>query len=324
MFCIVREFLEYFNLLYTISVYEPESYLGSAYDYNRQKLLADLGLNENSTVPILLQLIRIAQNKNKNIEINLNLNGNKSEESVKTEINTESSKSISKNVSPNTTFNMSGAQNQSNVENKTFDLSHPSVPLSNHNEEEKLQSVHETPREDHDSYEETFDYSNSVPLSNHVDNRGGKLQTVQEITKENDDTYEETSSIGEDSVNSSKSPKITNGKSDKLKLSKARSSLNSLSDLPPLSVNKTRMGDIIPSLHNNKYYKERELNKLFNMDAEYEEDFMCGDLSLSDASHKVESQVDKSVKNTEVKSDSEHSTSKSISENLDYISNATD
>ncbi|KAK4873349.1 hypothetical protein RN001_015378 [Aquatica leii] len=76
MFCVVREFLEFFNLDFTISVYEPESYLGTGYQYTtRSQIIKDLGisqLDETSTVPLLHQLIELAQLQNKVIDINLN------------------------------------------------------------------------------------------------------------------------------------------------------------------------------------------------------------------------------------------------------------
>ncbi|KAF5290291.1 hypothetical protein FQR65_LT11625 [Abscondita terminalis] len=76
MFCVVREFLEFFNLDFTISVFEPESYLGTGYQYStRSQIIKDLGisqLDETSTVPLLHQLIELAQLQNKVIDINLN------------------------------------------------------------------------------------------------------------------------------------------------------------------------------------------------------------------------------------------------------------
>ncbi|KAK5640378.1 hypothetical protein RI129_011189 [Pyrocoelia pectoralis] len=86
MFCIVREFLEYFDLDFTISVFEPESYLGSGYRYeSRSQIIEDLGiaqLNENSNLPLLQQLIEIAQLKKKNNVIDINLNTIQSDYSV--------------------------------------------------------------------------------------------------------------------------------------------------------------------------------------------------------------------------------------------------
>lgn len=64
-FCLIREFLEFFDLYFTISVFEPETYMGSAYKYEgRKKTLQDLNIqeiDEKSDVPVLLQLIRKAR-----------------------------------------------------------------------------------------------------------------------------------------------------------------------------------------------------------------------------------------------------------------------
>uniref|UniRef100_A0A1Y1K7J3 FGFR1 oncogene partner (FOP) N-terminal dimerisation domain-containing protein n=1 Tax=Photinus pyralis TaxID=7054 RepID=A0A1Y1K7J3_PHOPY len=76
MFCIVREFLEYFDLNFTISVFEPETYSGNGYQYEgRSQIIEDLGisqLNKDSNLPLLQQLIEIAQLKKNVIDINLN------------------------------------------------------------------------------------------------------------------------------------------------------------------------------------------------------------------------------------------------------------
>ncbi|KAF5280983.1 hypothetical protein FQA39_LY05188 [Lamprigera yunnana] len=91
MFCLVREFLEYFNLDFTISVYEAETYLGSDYQCtDRSQIIDDLGisqLNENSTMPLLHQLIEIAQVQNRVMDINLNKIHNSNEEEKEAAIN---------------------------------------------------------------------------------------------------------------------------------------------------------------------------------------------------------------------------------------------
>ncbi|XP_050306356.1 centrosomal protein 43-like isoform X2 [Anthonomus grandis grandis] len=82
MFSLVQEFLEFFNLQFTLAVYEPESYRGTYKSPSRQELIKDLGLSNEPTVPLLQQLLKIAQTKNNRVlDINLNLNG--SESSIK-------------------------------------------------------------------------------------------------------------------------------------------------------------------------------------------------------------------------------------------------
>ncbi|XP_067010545.2 centrosomal protein 43 [Anabrus simplex] len=64
--CLVREFLEFFELDFTLSVFDPETYHGKDYDYGgRSKLIKDLKIkNLNDTKgPLLaqiLQLVRVA------------------------------------------------------------------------------------------------------------------------------------------------------------------------------------------------------------------------------------------------------------------------
>ncbi|EEZ99551.2 centrosomal protein 43 [Tribolium castaneum] len=77
MFCLVREFLEYFDLDFTASVYEPESYVGSFYKYEgRDKIIEDLGLKPSDSFsgPVLQHLLKVAQIKSKTLKINLNVN----------------------------------------------------------------------------------------------------------------------------------------------------------------------------------------------------------------------------------------------------------
>ncbi|XP_011149135.1 FGFR1 oncogene partner-like isoform X1 [Harpegnathos saltator] len=57
LFCLVREFLEYFGLDCTISVYDPETYFGKEYNYvGRNKLCEELGID--STEPLLGEILK--------------------------------------------------------------------------------------------------------------------------------------------------------------------------------------------------------------------------------------------------------------------------
>ncbi|XP_022912639.2 centrosomal protein 43-like [Onthophagus taurus] len=82
MFCIVREFLEYFNLDFTLAVYDPESYLDSHYEYkDKEQIIKDLNipnLMPELNTPILLQIINFCKYKTeKKNHSDLNeLNGN--------------------------------------------------------------------------------------------------------------------------------------------------------------------------------------------------------------------------------------------------------
>ncbi|XP_014216926.1 uncharacterized protein LOC106645548 [Copidosoma floridanum] len=57
LFSLVREFLEYFGLDYTMSVYDPETYCGKEYNYmGRQKLSEEFGID--SKEPLLGELLK--------------------------------------------------------------------------------------------------------------------------------------------------------------------------------------------------------------------------------------------------------------------------
>ncbi|XP_033224471.1 uncharacterized protein LOC117177707 isoform X2 [Belonocnema kinseyi] len=57
LFSLVREFLEYFELDYTISVYDPETHFGKEYNYvGRNKLCEELGIS--STKPLLGEILK--------------------------------------------------------------------------------------------------------------------------------------------------------------------------------------------------------------------------------------------------------------------------
>lgn len=61
LFSLVREFLEYFGLDYTISVYDPETYFGKEYNYiGRNKLCEKLGIESNE--PLLGEILKNSMN----------------------------------------------------------------------------------------------------------------------------------------------------------------------------------------------------------------------------------------------------------------------
>ncbi|XP_076686607.1 uncharacterized protein LOC143378630 isoform X1 [Andrena cerasifolii] len=120
LFSLVREFLEYFGLDYTISVYDPETYFGKEYNYvGRNKLCEELGIESNE--PLLGEILKNSMNsafnntrKNETNESRLN----KTDETV------------------------------TNIANATFEISIPKVlhnetaSLSNDNDSsDKLESV---------------------------------------------------------------------------------------------------------------------------------------------------------------------------------------
>ncbi|XP_030761470.1 bromodomain-containing protein DDB_G0270170-like [Sitophilus oryzae] len=365
MFCLVREFLEFFNLQFTISVYEPESYLDSIYHYEgRQKTARDLGLGniEESTVPLLQHLLKIAQAGNNVLDINLNLDNNISgsfkDESV--DINSSYKKTEMDGNSPTITSNTTQTQKKLNstfdvnaldshiskhtrhtnevksnapetVKEKNFKDSSSAVDsnISNSNNTRNLNDLklinveHVTDELGKKKFnlDETFEVN--IPDNNHIDinksnDNNANLKIHQTVNE--DDTYEDTSSIAEDSENGIYSSlKVTemavnlvprsdlnvNNINESITLSKAKIEIEKTKyvpqrpktigchvELPPLPVsNKTKLkNQILPSLYN-KDFKDKtnlkELDKLFHMEAEYEEDFMCNnsnEISISNSS----------------------------------------
>lgn len=306
MFCIVREFLEFFKLKYTVTVYEPESYGENRYKYEgKEKIIKDLGLtnlDENAKVPLLWQLLKIAQMKTKStIEINLNVNNNNNhvtEESIKETIsNTSNNKTESIKNSIKTEENCSSEK----------------LPTLNNNIEKNEQ------------FNATFIVSEQIDEQNDATN--SKTDNYK------DDTYDDTSSIAEDGNNFDKidndmeihtksstddeilefSPPIVKDKSknensDKSKSAQKQDKLKkgTLSDLPPLPITKPHVNDILPSLYSKELKEKsnlRELNKLFDIEQEYEEDFMSSssiDLSLQSTNHSngVDSKISTETNNS--------------------------
>ncbi|XP_029038974.1 uncharacterized protein LOC117607411 isoform X1 [Osmia lignaria lignaria] len=120
LFSLVREFLEYFGLDYTISVYDPETYFGKEYNYvGRNKLCEELGIESNE--PLLGEILKNSMNSAFN--------------------NTQ------KNETNDSRFNKTD-ETAANNANATFDISIPKVlhteteSLSNDNDvSDKIESV---------------------------------------------------------------------------------------------------------------------------------------------------------------------------------------
>ncbi|XP_057666267.1 centrosomal protein 43-like [Diorhabda carinulata] len=285
MFYIVHEFLEFFNLSFTLAVYEPESYLDcDCQKEEKQRIAQQFGLEniEDNSEPLLYQILKIAQKSKRTLEINLNVNGNHEEKSDSLQSESDSI-SVPENI-------CSGSISKENIKiplqitngqtiedlNKTFDVSSPIIN------------------------------SKSIIKPNNDNNNSQYVRTELPKTsnsrRQNDDTYDETSSLQEDTdsmhqekvpevqINGLEETEIKEKLTDKIKLSppkseksKSKNNLSSLADLPPL--NKPKVNDILPSLYN-KDFKDnsniRETDKLFDIDDEYEEDFMYSgdDLSL--------------------------------------------
>lgn len=318
MFCLVREFLEFYDLDFTISVYERESYMGTAYDYEgRSKLINDLGiaqLNENPGLPLLLQIVQLAQlqskpSQTKNININLSniQNQNDMDENLTT-INSipdithkENNVSITDSSDELKTESNIALDNSESVPksilNKTFELNSPSVRLDITNKSvvlDKSKSSHATnlSLRPLDEKDDTYDGTSSL-----IDDQ--QLGDLDKSTQSSEKSLSlSESDFSPPIVKDPKAHSKFDAAHDKLKLSgqkaeklKAKGSLSSLADLPPLQLNKSRNDTVLlPSLYSKEFKDKsnnhtlKELDKLFDVDTldNYEEDFMSeSDVNLN-------------------------------------------
>ena len=237
MFCLVREFLEYFDLDFTASVYDPESYVGSFYKYEgRQKVIDDLGLqSEDLTGPVLFHIVKIAQLKSKTLKINLtNINGDQ-------ESNLSSS--------------ASSVQEQVNGHSADSDS-----PVKN-----DLNSTYVLKKENGE-VEDNPVYSAHVKKNENDDTFNGTSSIEEESVSANGDVSHKSTSNDEEA---STTPEQESSPESKSKSEDKTKKLKKL-ELPPLQLSKPRGSDLLPSL----YKKSKEYD--FEIKDDYEEDFMSG------------------------------------------------
>lgn len=320
MFCIVREFLEFFNLDFTIAVYESESCMGARYKYDGKfGIIKDLGvsqLDENSQGPLLLQLIRLVQLNNNTISKSdfgdncasgnseVNSDGNTKTDILITnnengEISATASEIIHTDkktegfnqINLDATFNLSnpkivvqngsgGSNTDSDKEKSTIEEKSENGCLFSHASTESNQMidviVDEKSKDDEESIANTS--KSTVSLS--------ETNKQKSLTEEIISDLEISSAVLKDAKPTLKTDtageklKMSSQKSDKLK---SKTNLNSLADLPPIQVNKTRPNDpmILPSLYSHEFKEKanlKELDELLGLELDsmdnYEEDFM--------------------------------------------------
>lgn len=248
LFCIVKEFLEYFNLQSTMAVFDAESYLGVSYDYKgRSKVSKDLGLKSGDDVPLLQQIVQLAQQKPRTLEVNLNIN----------EENTE-------NVDNNSTSNSNSIKTESSISEDNSDSGTSDVRINkriviNKEGNGDADSQCNNQNEYNVSLNRTFitesDRLNNSDSLSTCDGQGDILELSNNTQQINisvplsDKLDEVITPILRDSKISPERVKSP-PKSDKYK---SKNNLNSLSDLPPLTMNKSLSGKILPSLYNKEF-----------------------------------------------------------------------
>lgn len=222
----MREFLEYFDLSYTCSVFEKETFMGSAYQYDsREKLIQDLdiGIDTLHNAPLLLEVLNIARSS-----FNLSARDIQNETNFNSTLNADGSKLVNNTTyevpSPEKTSNQSvnsddgvSIRNDSVSESLASEIAQPVIGVKTvpkqyvngvsdaHPLEPKQNSAsdHETsPNEDKsESVSEEMDSRQSeVQVSSKKVMQFSKQNEEAEYKFETDDTYEGTSSIAEDSV----------------------------------------------------------------------------------------------------------------------------
>ncbi|XP_044760887.1 centrosomal protein 43-like [Coccinella septempunctata] len=256
MFCIVKEFLEFFNLQSTMAVFDAESYLGVSYDYkDRGKISKDLGLQfQDNTAPLLQSIIQIAQQKPRTLEVNLNIN-EKHAETVENNISSGSN-SIKTETSMSDENSDSGT---SDVKNNRINRYHKEISgdVSSEYDQENEYNVSLNKTFTTESRETLNSSENSINGNGDsmYDGQGNVSEVLNNTTQTTipisapDKHDEVTAPVVKDlkiSPERVKSPP----KSDKFK---SKNNLNSLSDLPPLTMNKSLSGKILPSLYTKEF-----------------------------------------------------------------------
>jgi len=265
MFWLVHEFLDFFNLQFTISVFEPESYLDSIGLYkDRQQIFKELGLHsiKNPRVPLLEQLIKNAQAKDK-VDINLHLNGNNN--------NGHYDKSLDpthRNILASDTFTANTRLYQSSKKKKdTNELIINPKNNSNIDDDKKPSSI----IKEGDTYEDTSLFAEDTETLANCNNETPPEKEENKVPLKNFNVNNKLNTTF----------LLTNTTPPQL----SKTGLSSLTDLSPFSVNKSRAGnDILPSLYSKEYKNKsnlKELDKMFDMEIEYEEDFMYSSTDLS-------------------------------------------
>lgn len=311
MFCIVREFLEFFDLDFTISVYEPESYLGTRYKYNgKVGTIKDLGLKqleENCEGPLLLQLIRLVQSNNNTIPRDSCESDSKrssaadSDDNTKTEMlltNNERSVSVSEEYSCkpdnlDATFDVSNPKVMLYMKDKKTDVQEKEERIVNGHNLDESEHINENKIEAEGSPGKELSKSNVsiVDLTGSLDKSDHNKESENEAEGSPGNELSESNISLVDLTGSPDDSKLSSKmdiSGEKLKLSsqkspKSKSNLSSLIDLPPLQITKNRSNDpmILPSLFSREFKEKtnlKELDELLDLDPldNYEEDFMSG------------------------------------------------
>lgn len=300
MFSIVREFLEFFDLCFTMSVYEPESYMGSSYKYDgKLAIMKDLGLShldENSEGPLLLQLIQLVQLHSNNNTVSKNSlrlcssanNSNQQETDADCSVRTDDSHTNESNASVSESLHMNGKSEVCIPAglNVTFDLSNPKIITEQDNSRAENSVVDENKQNDDvfnavnangiEGSEESSKCidevkSSETNISLTDFNEGDRKTHEIDTSIQNNLLVENIADLGGSSpaLRESKVSYKLDVPGEKLRMAshksdrlKTKSNVSSLVDLPSLQIGRNRSSDplILPSLYSHEF-KEKTNSK---------------------------------------------------------------
>lgn len=260
MFYIVQEFLEFCGLDFTLSVYELESCMEKKC-VGRQKIVEELGFNiDEPSIPILLKLVQ----------------------TIKTyfaadSVNMENSNSVildnNESIQMNQINKSVGEQLVDKKLNTTFNINSPSVITG------CIKNI-----KDRNNVETEFQKLFVDGTTNQKHNESPIYEDISSVVEEFDNSTSNSLNCAEESEADLSQKTLDKSKlSQKSEKVKVKTTFSSLSDLSSLQ-HKSRVSDILPSLYSKEFKEKsnlRELDKMFDMEAEYEEDFICtGENSL--------------------------------------------
>ncbi|XP_018324149.1 FGFR1 oncogene partner-like [Agrilus planipennis] len=251
MFCLVREFLEFFNLDFTLSVYNVETYADKCYNYGgRRDIIEKLNvLTDDSSHPLLWQLVNTINSANTHSKLpikgDLNCLSDVSEVNSKSHQPNNSSSSIT-DLSPTT--NNLGTNSSLNT---TYSVNSPSIStVNNSSSSSHVVETQKTP--------------DIMPTLNKI--------SSNDTIKSDYSIYTECSNqqTVTDKSNSSPESNEERPESSKSENSRSKCNSNSLIDLHPLQINKTKCSEspLLPSMYNigKDKVNSKEVDKLLSFD----------------------------------------------------------
>lgn len=293
MFCIVREFLEQFDLEFTISVFDPESQMGSSYEYlGRQKLIQGLNipeLKQGSTEPLLLQLIRLCKLNSKS-ESTENMEDSVSSLNCKNDLISQTSYNENNDIiiaAENSDMSDKSAFSDPDLLNETFCIARESVVKTNIESSliYKADKVGDISKNTKLQLGQVSPEDLLFNMDKHV-----KIENVFK-----NDHIKNKSALDQCGVEAEFSPPIVKdlkhakveSSFDKLKLSspknekmKTKNNLSSSPDTSTIQIPKSRANDmLLPSLYTKEFKDKgnvKDVDKLFDLEPmdNYEEDFI--------------------------------------------------